>query len=229
VRAAAALILLAVALAGCGGGGSGSSDVSPDELIQEAAAKTGAQKSFHFVLAVEHPAPSSSGLSLTSADGDIVVPDKVKADVAGSFNGIPLTSKIVFTGAKQFLQNPLSGGWQSFETKTSPIAFFSPAKGVLSVIEGTTDLKVTGSESCAGGDCWRVEGKVPASKVTPILGNPPSDRKADVVLLVGKDDKLLRRVRLEGPLADNEPDDIVRTVDISRYGEQVTIEAPAAG
>ncbi len=222
------LLLLAAALSGCGGGGKTAAP-SAQSISERTTTETAAQKSFHFKLEVEHPAPSDSGLSLTLADGDVVVPDRLKAKVAGTFNGIPITSQIVFAGPKQYLLNPLSGTWQSFTTETSPVAFFSPAKGVLVAVKGATDLVVDGTQTVGGVECDRLVGKIKARDVTGFLGNPPSDREADAEIVVGKDDGLLRKLTLSGPNADGEPSDIVRTVTLSKFGEQVTIEAPAAG
>jgi len=227
VRPVAVLVLvLALALAACGGNDEPEGP-APRTIVQRATAKTAAQKSFHFNLNVENPPSSSSGLSLTFADGDLVVPDHLKAKVAGTFAGIPLTSQIVFAGQRQFLENPITGKWQSFSTKTSPVAFFSPAKGVLAAIRGVRDLKLEGTERVGGVETYHLTGKVKARDLTGFLGNPPNDRDVDAELDVGKDDYLLRRLRLIGPIADGEPDDVVRTVDVSRYGQQVTIRAPA--
>jgi hypothetical protein len=225
-RAFAAASLLVVALAGCGGTGS-SEGPPPKALVAKATAATARQKSFHFKLQVEHAAASSSGLSLTLADGDVIVPDRVRASIAGTYNGIPLTSKIVFTGPQQFLLNPLSGQWQSFSTKTSPIGFFAPATGVLKAVRAATGLSLDGTETIGGVETYKLVGKVGARNLTGFLGNPPSDRQATAEIFVGKDDSLLRELRLRGPIAPGEPDDIVRTVVLSRYGEPVMIVAPA--
>jgi hypothetical protein len=45
---------------------------------------------------------------------------------------------------------------------------------------------------------------------------------------VGKQDFRLRRVRLEGPVAENEPASIVRTLEMSKFDEAVTITSPEA-
>ena len=227
--AALLLVVLALGLAGCGGGGSQADMPSAATIVQRATARTGAQKSFHFKLDVANPPASSSGLNLTFADGDVVVPDRLKAKVAGTFNGIPLSSHVVFAGPRQFLQNPLTGQWQSFSTTTSPVAFFSPAKGVLAAIRGVTDLEVVGARTVGGVECYHLTGKVEARHLTGFLGNAPSSREVDADLDVGKDDSLLRRLRLAGPVTDADRADVVRTVDVSKYGERVTIEAPAAG
>jgi hypothetical protein len=223
-----AFLVLAVALAGCGGS-SKPSGPAPATLVQQTIAATGKQKSFHFKLNVDHPAPSTSGLSLSFAEGDVLVPDELKANAAGTFNGIPITTQIVFFGPKQYILNPLSSAWQSFSTKTSPLAFFSPAKGVLAAVKGATGLSDGGTATVGGVGCYRLLGKIKARDVTAFLGNPASDREADAEIYVGKDDSLLRKLTLSGPIAAGEPKDIRRTVVLSKFGERVTIEAPAAG
>jgi hypothetical protein len=222
------LLLVVVAVGGCGGD-SASTDPSPESIVERTTTETGARKSFHFTLEVENPGPSGSGLSLTFADGDIVVPDRLQAKIAGTFNGIPITTQIVFAGPRQYLLNPLSKSWQSFDTSTSPIAFFSPAKGVLAALKGATGLELDGTRSVGGVDSYHLTGKIEARDVASFLGNEPSDLEADAEIDVGKDDGLLRRLTLSGPIAADEPDDAKRTVTLSKYDEQVTIEAPAAG
>ena len=59
---------------------------------------------------------------------------------------------------------------------TNPVAFFDPAKGVLAVIAGATQVKSAGSEKVGGQDAYHVKGKVPVSAISPILGNPPSPK-----------------------------------------------------
>ncbi len=221
-------LLVVAALGGCGGS-STSTDPSPESIVERTTTETGAQKSFHFKLEVENPAPSSSGLSLTFADGDIVVPDRLQAKVAGTFNGIPITTQIVFAGPMQYLLNPLSKDWQSFSTDTSPIAFFSPAKGVLAAVKGATDLELAGTRTVGGVESYRLVGKLKARYVSDFLGNEPSEREADAEIDVGKDDGLVRELTLSGPIAADEPDNAKRTLTLSRFNEQVTIEAPAAG
>jgi hypothetical protein len=220
------LIALAAALAGCGGG-SKSEGPPPETIVKQTIAATGRQKSFHFKLDVENPPQSTSGLNLTFAEGDVVVPDKLKARAAGTFQGIPLSTEIVFDGPKQYLKNPIGGQWQSFSTTTSPVKFFSPAEGVLAAVRGVTDLELAGAETVGGVETYHLTGKVKARDLTGFLGNTPSDRPVDADLYIGEDDSLLRRLRLTGPVQDADPAGVVRTVDVSRYGERVRVEAPA--
>jgi len=221
-------LLVVVLLAGCGGGKK-TQQLSVAQIVGQTTQKTGALKSFHFVLKVEHPAASTQGLSLTFAEGDVIVPGKLRAKVAGTLSGVSLTSELVFIAPTQFLKDPISGTWQNLQTKTSPIGYFDPAKGVLAVIKGSTQLALAGSATVGGADSYDLKGKVHARDLTAILGNAPSDRLVDVEFLVGKSDLLLRRIRLQGPVSGGEPANIARSVEVSKFDEQVSIEAPKAG
>jgi hypothetical protein len=113
--------------------------------------------------------------------------------------------------------------------KTNPVAFFDPAKGVLAVIGGATQLELIGSEEVGGADAHHLTGKTTVSSITPLLGNPPGTRLVDVELWVDKETDRLVRLRLAGPVAKGDPADAVRTIELSRFGVVVPIVAPQTG
>ena len=215
----------ALAVAGCGGGAKGP---PPAQVVAAATKATSAQRSFHFVYDEQHGPRSTKGLHLIFAEGDVVVPGKIKADVQGTYLGVPLRSALVVVGGRDYLRNPFTQTWQKVNVATNPIAFFDPAKGVLAVIGAATQLKGAGSEKVDGLVAHHVEGKVPVSAITPMLGNPPSSRLVDVDLWIDKESSRLLRVRISGPVETGDPSNAVRTVDLSRYGEAVSITPPAA-
>lgn len=229
----ACLTVLALA-AGCGGGSKQTStttaaELSVAQIVARTARKTGALRSFHFDFEVTHPAASTTGLNLTSAAGDVKVPNELKASVAGTLSGVSLTSELVFVAPHQYLKNPLSGAWETLDVATSPIGYFDPAKGVLAVIKRSIRLARDGSTTVGGVDCYRLRGKVHASDLSAFLGTPASDRLANIELDVGKDDLLLRRIEVAGPVAAGEPQAIDREVTLSRFDEPVSIQAPKVG
>jgi hypothetical protein len=228
-RAGGGLVIAAVlTLAACGGGGGGDESApAAAALIRSTADATAGVRSFHFGFEIDNAPPNRPGLNLTFATGDIAVPDKLRAEVAGTLSGISIRSELIFVGDQHYLKDPISGRWRTLDAETSPIAFFDPAKGVLSVIRGARDVELAGSETVGGVDTYRLEGVVEARDVTPILGNEPTGRLVDLELWIGKEDSILRRLRLSGPISDDEADDIVRTVEISQFDEPFAIEPPA--
>jgi lipoprotein LprG len=223
----AALAVAAAVLAGCGGARHGGSAPSARDLAQETAAKTAAVKSFHFHFDEAHAPGGRPGLTITFADGDLVVPGAVRASIAGTLSGIPLRTDLIVAGGHQYLKEPFTGRWRLFDTKTNPVAFFDPQRGVLPVIAHASDLRNDGTDRVGGVDTYRISGSTRARSVSFFFNNPPSDRRVTLEVWIGKDDRVLRRLELRGPLADYEGKDIVRSLELSRLGEHLVIAAPA--
>jgi lipoprotein LprG len=215
-------LVLVGLLAGCGGG----STKPAADLVSESVAKTSAVKSFHLVIDTENVATSPSGLSLKFVDGDVLVPDKLKGKVGGTFAGISISTDLIVVGKAYYLKTPFGTGWQKIAVDTLPSAFFDPEQGILAVIQGASDLKNDGSEDVGGVDCYRVTGKVQAVKLKPLLNTAEGTQELDMELWIGKDDMLLRRLRLTGPISPDEDANAVRTVELSQFDEAVRIAAP---
>jgi len=220
-------ILLAALCSACGG----KSEPQPSAraVVTRAATATQAQKHLHFVFDEQHGPTSTSGVHLVFAEGDIAVPDRIKADVSGTFQGIPLHSELIVAGGKYYLKDPFTGKWRPVSVSANPVAFFDPAKGVLAVIRQATQLELVGSEKVGGADAYHLKGKTTVGSITPLLGNPPGTRPVDVELWVDKGTGRLVRLRLTGEVESGDPADAVRTIEISRYGTVVPIAPPRTG
>ncbi|MGZ4352871.1 MAG: LppX_LprAFG lipoprotein [Gaiellaceae bacterium] len=224
-RALAVVALLLAFAVGCGG----ASAPPAAQIVARSAAKTSALRSFHLLVHVENVPASTTGVSLTYVDGDLAVPDRLRAKIAGTLQGVPLTSELIVVGDRHFLKNPFTGKWETVSIGMKAVTFFDPAKGVLAVIRHASGLERDGSEDVGGVACYRLQGKVRADAVAPLLGNPGSAAMVPVELWIGKRDSLLRRIRLSGPLSAGEPAGAVRTVELSAFDEPVQVAAPAVG
>jgi hypothetical protein len=221
-----AACLLAVVLLGAGCGGGGSDGRSAGDILLESADKTSAVKTFHVVVNIENVAVPRSGLGLTFVDGDIVVPDKLQAKIGGTFMGLPVNTELVVLGGKPLLKNPFTGKWVAIDIATTPVVFFDPTAGVIAVIRGATAVTDDGSEEVDGIDSHHLKAKVRSEALKPLLATKGGDELVPIELWIGKDDLLLRRLRVSGPAADGDGEDAVRTVELSAFDEPVTIKAP---
>ena len=215
-------VLAVLTMGACGGGGG----PSPVRLVTESADRTVLVKRFHVTIDIENVPRSTTGLQLTAAEGDVVTPDRLRAQVSGTFAGISLTTELVSVGGKLWIKNPLTGSWQKVDVGTTPAFLLDPQKGVLGVMLGVTKLKNDGSEDIGDVSTFRVRGKADVTKVAPLVAVSAGKGSVEVKLWIGKDDKILRRIRVVGAVAKGEPADATRVVEISRFGEAVTIEAP---
>ena len=220
----AVAVLVGALSAGCGGGDEGGP--SPEEVVRESVEATGAVESFHLTFDSQGIPRSTSGLQLLGAEGDVAVPDRVRADVSGTFAGVPLTTQLVAIGNDVWIKDPLAGVWRSVDVGTTPAFLLDPAGGVLGVMRRVEELNDEGTEELGGVETRRLRGTVDAADVAPLVAVSPGGGTVEATLWIGEEDRILRRVEVKGPVAENEPDDALRVIEISRLDEPVTVEPP---
>jgi lipoprotein LprG len=220
-------VLLAVACGGGGGGGEGGPLPAADDVLAGLVARVDALKTFHFRLEHENgTSPIPLGLDLETAEGDVVVPDRMSAEIGAKANGAVVQVKVIGVGDKGWITNPFSREWQPLPEGTNIKDVFDPAAGVKAVVGALTNAKVVKEEKVAGVSTYLVEGEVDSGVLEAAAPVAEPGLTVSVKAWVGVDDSLPRRIRLEGPFAPGEPDNIVRKLDLSRFDEPLTIEPP---
>ena len=217
------LCLLAFLLSACGG--SGSSQV-PDakQLIKDAQAAILRVTSYHFKLVTANVGTQAK-LPIVGAEGDIVVPDKLKANANTLLLGNIVQVQIIAIGNQQYIL--LFGAWQATTGLLDPRTLSDPQKGVASIL-GHIQNPSTPTDSTVGGrPCWQIKGKLDPAYLTGITGGgAPAGSTDDITSCIGKTDKLPYQIIIKGPAAAGDTDKTVRTFTLSNFGEKVTIEAP---
>jgi lipoprotein LprG len=215
-------------VAACGGGGSESSDSAPDPqaLLKSATDATAAVKSFHFKLEHEHGSLALPvNLKLDEAKGDVVVPDRLKANVSATNGSIKIDVDAIAIGDQTWITNPFTRRYQQVPN-ASIFETIDPV-GLLNVVTSKLEnAAVAGSESVDGTDSWHLTGTMPSSALSGVLP-AKSGNNVDFELWVGKGDNLPRRVRLEGPVTSDDASNTTRVIDFTRFDEDVTISPPS--
>src|SRR4051812_18589236 len=190
------LLVVAVLLiaAGCGD----TVELPADQVIQKAAPAMQAAGSFHFAVETSKPQKPLPGLFINRAEGDVVKPDKLQADVQATYGGVPINAKVVVDGKSQFMTDPVTGKWSSMSTALNVMQFFDPAKGISDILANVKDLKADGKESVDGADTYRLKGTVQATVLKSLSPEVTATGTLPATLWIGSSDFLLRRVRLEG-------------------------------
>ena len=206
----------------------------PAVLAKDAADQIEAAKSFHFL--VEHEnggTPIVLNLLMSRAEGDIVKPDRLRADVeakATQLGNANVKVKVVNVGDVAKVTNPFNArDWVTLPGENRLADVFDPGAGVTAALREAKDLKITGEDTVNGVKVWRVEGLVDGaalSAVASTIAEPGYTAKGTV--WIGQVKPLVYRVRLEGPLGSKDPPNIVRTIDLSKFDENVSIELPSS-
>ncbi len=222
-----AVVLASLLLLSCGSGdGKSSEDFDAQSVLNQAAERMRSAKTFHFKLTHENGTTRMPlNLELVSADGDVAVPDRLKADVEGKALGSKINVQIVGIGDKTWITNPFSRQWQQLPgVAVREVA--DPAALVAAVATRMTDVRGHGREKVGGVDSYVIQGRVDSGVLRSAIGSAREGLSVDVHVWVGVDDKLPRRVRIEGPLSSSEGKSIVRVLELSKYDAAVDIRAP---
>lgn len=221
--------IAAFLLVACGGGDSSESantEKTATEILDDASKAAADVDSFHFKLSHQNGStPLPLNLSLESAEGDIVVPDKLKADVKAEAAGINVSVKIIGIGNQTWVTNPFTRDWQRL-SGTNIRDFADPAALVTGILPAVKDPQIAGLEEVDGTSTYKLTGTIDSAALSDSLGIAEPGQTVTVEAWIGVDDSLPRRVKLIGPLTDDEKDNVTRQVDLSRYNQPVDIQQP---
>jgi hypothetical protein len=227
------MLLGALALAAaCGGGGEEASPTpatlpQADEVLPKVVERVGALKSFHFRLEHENGlSPIPFDLKLKTAEGDVQVPDRMQAKLEADVAGALLRVEVIGIGEEGWMTNPFSHEWQALPAGTSISAIFDPAAGIQAVARSLQEVRVAGVEKVGGDNTYLLEGQVDSGVLEAAAPIAEPGLTVNVKVWVGVDDYNIRQVRLEGPFAPGEPENIVRILYLSKFDEPVSIEPP---
>jgi LppX_LprAFG lipoprotein len=183
---------------------------------------------FHVVLKTDNPGPASSTtVEILTADGDIVMPDKIKAQASVVLSGQAVTINLISIGSKQFITDPITGQWRVVNGLLDPRILTDPHTGILSLVGKVQHLTQPADDSVNGVPCWRVTGLLDAKELAFFTGGGvPAGTMLQTSACIGKADSLPYELKVTGEAAVGDTANTVRTFTISNYNENVTITAP---
>jgi hypothetical protein len=201
--------------------------LSASEIISKSSEKMEAINSFHFVLdQVGGGTPIAMGLEMTNAVGDVVRPDRLKATISGTLSGMFLEVQIITVGEEIYMTNPLTGKWELLPAQFSILKVFDPNTGIAAIMKGMVDLANLGDEKMEGANCYHLSGSIDSDELRPITVSSVEGVAIPIEVWIGQEDFLMRHIKLEGRITDNEVEGIIRTLKLSNFNGEVSIEVP---
>lgn len=226
------LISIAVPLlSGCSESPASSPELTAVEIIDRCAEKIETIDSLHIeITQVGGTTPIAMGLEMSKAVGDVVKPDRLKAEITATVSGFPVRVEMISVGNMTFLTNPLTGKWEPFPSKFSSAGIFDPDTGIAAVLRCMTNLSQLEDQNVAGLSCYHIKGNITTDDLVPItrLFTLNSLEGANIAADIWCDtgDFLLRQIRLDGQITAAEKPGIIRTITLSDFNENVEIEIP---
>jgi hypothetical protein len=211
-----------LALAACGG----SNVPTAQQLIKNAQAAIQKVKSYHFNLVVDNPGQGGI-LIIKTADGDVLVPDKLQAKANALVFGNVVNVRIIAIGDKQYFTDPITGNWTAAIGLLDPHTLSDSKTGVGAILGHIQNPSTPTDANVGGTPCWNINGKLDAKYLAGIAGGPaPAGSMVAVTTCIGKADNLPYLIRLSGIAAQGDTAKTVRTFKLSKFGEALSITAP---
>src|SRR5437763_6587687 len=216
------LLPLLLALPACGS----ESPPSAQQLISKAQAAIQKVTSYHFNLAVDNPGTGAT-LVIKSADGDILVPDKLKANASALVLGNVVQVEIITIGDKEYLTDPITGRWIPTTGLIDPRSLSDTKTGVAVILGAIQNPSTPSDSNIDGTPCWSIDGTLDAKYLAGITGGGVSPGSmVAITTCIGKNDNLPYQIRIKGIATQSDTATTTRTFKLSKFGENITITAP---
>lgn len=184
--------------------------------------------SFHVIMKVNNLGSSSgSQIQIRSADGDVIMPDKVKAQANVLFSGQPVTIKIISIGNVQYITDPITGQWRVVKGVLNASTLTNSDTGIISLSSKLQQLSGPTDDIVNGTSCWRVNGLLDAKYLAFLTGGGVSaGTMLQTSVCAGQSDGLPYQLTVVGQAAKSDTTQTSRTFNISDYNEHTAITAP---
>jgi LppX/LprAFG-like lipoprotein len=183
---------------------------------------------FHMTMKVDNLGNTKGNqIQIRSADGDVIMPDKVKAQANVLFSGQPVTVKLVSIGDIQYLTDPITGQWRVVKGVLNASTLTNPDTGIFSLATKLQNATGPTDDTVNGTPCWRVNGLLDAKNLAFFTGGGvPAGTMLQTSVCAGKADGLPYQLSAVGQAASSDTPQTSRTFTISGYNENITITAP---
>ncbi len=184
--------------------------------------------SFHVVMKVDNPGtPTAQQVQIRNADGDVIMPDKVKAQANVMLSGQAVTVNLISVGDNQYITDPITGQWRVIKGVLDPRTLTNPDTGIISLVGKVQNLSAPTDDSVNGVPCWRVTGQLDAKYLAFFTGGGvPSGTMLQTTACIGKADYLPYQLKVTGEATKGDNANTSRTFLISNYNEKIGITAP---
>ncbi len=195
-------------------------------LLGAAAAKVEQPGSFHFDLTQQNgTTPITGGIAMVSASGDIATKDRMRMNVKGKAGTLNLDVSFVVLPGAAYMTNPLTGKWD--RTTVDVSALFDPSTGLPALMRAVTEPRVAGTETVGGTQTYRIEAKIDSGQMALFAPGAEAGHAVTARAWIGVADQRVYRIEVAGPASASEAPNMQRRLELSRFGEDFRIEAPA--
>lgn len=215
-------------LAGCGGSSSAPRPTAEQLLRQSAHAL--ARLRTVVVDATFPPGVTYQGFKVQSVNSKVRLPSDSDTTFQVKQQDFLVDVEVIQVAGQAYIKLPFSTFSKLSPAQASqipnPASLFNPRTGLPAVLPEGRQAKLTGSERIDGHDSWRLSAVYPAAMAGQLLGGVRPLGDVTATLWIGKDDHLIRKAVLAGPLVAAGASSKV-TIHLRDFNGKVDITPPS--
>ncbi len=187
-----------------------------------------AVSSFHVLMKTANLGTAGTApVLITNADGDVLMPDKLRAQASVQLSGQAVTVNLISIGPNQYITDPITGQWRVVKGVLDPRTLTNPDTGIISLAGKLQNVTGPTADTVNGVSCWRVDGLLNAQDLAFFTGGGvPKGTMLKTSIWAGQDDGLPYEVSVVGQATTGDTSQTSRTFFISKYNESLNIVAP---
>ena len=156
---------------------------------------------------------------MRKAEGDFVEPDRFKGTIDGTLQGgLSITAKVISIGSNVWIST-IGDRYVPLQNGIGAAAILDPQNGVLKAVRRVKSPKLAGAERLNGVDTTIVAGTVDAGDLQALDADAQAGKPVTGRIWIANSDGRIQRVRLKGPLNDQEPANIAPRDRLSRFDQ----------
>ncbi|MFL5659043.1 MAG: LppX_LprAFG lipoprotein [Ktedonobacteraceae bacterium] len=183
---------------------------------------------FHVTMQVNNPGKAiADRVQILNANGDVVMPDKVKAQATVVLSGQSVTVNLISIANNQFITDPITGQWRVIKGLLDPRTLTNRDTGIASLVGKVQNVSQPADDTVNDVPCWRVTGQLDAKYLAFFTGGGvPSGTMLQTTACIGKSDMLPYQLKVTGQAGAGDMTNTSRTFLISNYNENISITPP---
>ena len=199
----------------------------PVVILQNAADRFEALEFFKFTMLHENGGtPIAFGLVMEDVTGDVAAPDRLQAEIGAFAGNLFFDVTLIAIGDRTFLTNPFTKEFEEIEGGIISSALLDPTTGISGIIRDAVDPVLEGQAELDGVATYHITSVIDSAQLTSIAPAAVPGLPIDVGIWVGRDDSLVYKIHMVGPMSPDEEPNITRTILPSEFDIPVDISMP---
>lgn len=222
---AMALLFLAV---GCGDEEPEETGLSLDELLASTGEELAAMSSVKFEMIDEKKSGTQFfGATLTKVEGEVSNPDSVRL-LVGVVTGLGFAEiEIVAIGEESYIKFSRGSPWTPLPIEQVPFNFVSLGVTLSELLPLMQNATIVYRESIDGSHTVRVDGTIVSDELSNLITSVDSGHSIELSLWIDESEHMLRRLRIDGQIFDNDALETTRLITLVGVNAPVDIQLPS--